>query len=414
MRLIRDILTVTISLMVLASCLNADDFSNELIYTLQGLPKKKVEWGSIAENIPNNIGNTFTGDPKTTRTITWQSTIDTGEVIIGNNHYPSIAVKQGTFYFHRVDITGLEPGKTYRFVAGSLNSYSPIYSFRTESLNFPNGFSIIHITDPQIGTDKDATDAEVWKQVIEAALKKCPDAAFVVNTGDIVNNIKIARIPYYFDYAQETLAKYAFMYAFGNNDSLDWFDNYFYITENRYQDASGVIYSFDYGNAHFVSINNNFTSDDDNEDDSSVELSYGQMTWLEDDLKNSSKKWKVVMLHKPDFGRKSASNANTDLTKLFDKYNVNLVMAGHYHFYGRTNPINSKGESKINGTVWSIPNTAGTKFNEESTRSYLAVNEQPELPMFCELRFTTSDIYITAYTVDSTGKITPYPAYHFH
>ena len=403
--------------LLLLSCPDANKSPNiiieELINDLQGRSKRENQWGNLVANIPNNIGNTFTGNPKTTRTITWQSTIDSGEVIIGNHRYPAVSVMIDDYYFHRVDISGLESGKTYWFIAGALDWYSPKYSFTTESSSFPDGFSVLHITDPQIGTsDKNPTDAEVWKQVIETAIKQCPGAAFVANTGDVVNNTRENRIPYYFDYAQEILAKYAFVYSLGNNDSLDWYDSYFHITDNRNDDYSGILYSFDYGNTHFVSINVDFRGTDD-DDESRFDLSAEQLDWLEKDLKNSSGKWKVAMTHKPDYGRNSRRNANTDVTKLFDKYNVDLVLAGHYHFYMRSKPIDTEGSDKINGTVWSIPNVAGTKFNGESGRSYLAVDEQPELPMFSELNFTATNIYLSSYTVDSDGNAVLFDTYTF-
>jgi predicted phosphodiesterase len=403
-----------IGLILPASCSVTDNKTKELIDVLQpGRPKRESQWGTLTDNIPNNIGNTFTSDPKTTRTITWQSTINSGEVIVGNILYPAASVPNddNSYYFHRVDIAGLEPGKTYRFIAGVLDKYSPLYTFKTEDSNSSNDFSVIHITDPQIGTaDKNKTDAEAWKQVIETAIAKFPDAAFVVDTGDVVDNIKETRIPFYFDYAQEILAKYAFVYSLGNNDSLDWYDRYFYITGNRNKDDSGVLYSFDYGNTHFISINVKFGSSDDDVD-SDVPLSDGQMTWLKNDLKNTSKKWKVVMTHKPEFGRKSKGDAKTEVTKLFDQYNVNLVIAGHYHFYARSKPIDWAGDDKKNGTVWTIPNAAGTKFNGVSGRTYLARDEQPELPMFSIIRFTDTNIELKAYTVDSNGNAVEFDSY---
>ena len=407
------------SLLLLASCPGVEHTSEELIDVLQGSPKKENVWGSLSAKNPNNIGNTFTADSKTTRTITWQSGMDTGEVIIGNNRYTSTSVLQNEMYFHRVDITGLAPGKTYRFIAGTTDRYSPIYSFKTENSSYSDGFSVIHITDPQIrkSNSNAENDAKIWKQVIEAAVKTSPDAAFFVNTGDVVDKINEDRIPYYFDYAQEILAGYAFIYSLGNNDSLDWYNKYFYMYENASVDSSGILYSFDYGNTHFVSINYQF-SDSNDEDDVSITLSDQQMDWLKNDLKNTSRTWKVAMTHKSDFGRKKGSNSESEITKLFNKYNVNLVMAGHYHFYMRTNPINSKGNNKLNGTVWTIPNAAGSKFNNREEpgdgKEYLAVTEQPELPMFTEFVFTETNIYLKAYTVDTDGKEVLFDEYTFY
>ena len=60
-------------------------------------------------------------------------------------------------------------------------------------------------------------------------------------------------------------------------------------------------------------------------------------------------------------------------------------------------------------------NAAGKKFNKVSGEKYLARDEQPELPMFCELRFTETNLYLRAYTVDSDGEAILFdmpPAYY--
>jgi len=389
---------IAIILIALTSCPN--EYEEDLVNKLRGNPKRETQWGSFTTNIPNCISNTFTDDPKTTRTITWQSTIKSGEVIIGNDRYPSEGIEYifgiDSIYLHKVDLTGLEPGKTYWFIVGSSGYYSPAYSFRTERSS--GEFTILHITDPQIGNTDDAVN---WKRVIEAAHNKYPNAAFIVNTGDIVNNLIERRLRHYFDYAQAVLANYAFVYAMGNNDSLDWYGTHFYITDNKNVDKTGILYSFDYGNTHFISINVAFTDDEDKyEEVEEFYLSDNQVEWLENDLKNTSMKWKVAMIHKPDFAKKSRANAESPVTELFDTYNVDLVLGGHYHFYARSRPMDKTGASKINGTVWSIPNAAGTKFNEISTRGYLTRNDQPDLPMFSAIRFTASGIHFSAYTVD--------------
>ena len=360
---------------------------------LAGLGKPQEQWGTFVINIPNNISNTFTSNPKITRTITWQSTLSTGEVIIDNNHYTSTSTPSGGYYFHRVDVSGLTAGETYSYIAGSRDYYSPVYSFKTEN---PSGnFTVLHISDPQIGEGNNMNDAAVWKRVIEAAQKKCPEAAFVVCTGDIVNNARENRIHFYFDYAQDTIAELAFVYSLGNNDSTDWYNRYFYTPNNGY---GGFLYSFDYGNAHFINI------------DSNIILTAAQLNWLENDLKTSTRKWKVAMTHHGDYGR---SGRNTALTRLFDQYNVDLVMIGHNHFYARSKPINTAGKEKLNGTVWIMPNAAGTKFNPKSNQNYMAKDEQPNLPMFSEICFTETNICLNSYTVDKTGIVILFDTYAF-
>ena len=375
------------------------------IEKLAGPAKPRTQWGTLVGYFPNNLGNVFGSDPKTTRTITWQSTLSTGEVIIGNDHYTSTAEAQGGYYFHRADVTGLAAGETYSYIAGTsavngVNYYSPVYTFKTENSGAGDkyraeGFSILHITDPQIGEGRDGDDAAVWKRVIEAARNKSPEAAFVVNTGDIVNNARETRIPFYFDYAQNVLAELPFIYSLGNNDSTSWYNRYFYTPDNIY---NGVLYSFNYGNVHFISI------------DSNAALTAVQLSWLENDLRTCTCKWKTAMTHNGDYGR---NGRNTKLTQLFDIYNVDLVLIGHNHFFARSKPINAAGKEKTNGTVWSMPNAAGTKFNAKANQPYLARDEQPNLPMFSVIKFTDTNIFLDSYTVDRNGNAILFDTYTF-
>ena len=370
-----------------------DESDSDYIDLLAGSPKTQEQWGVLIENIPNNIGNTFTSDPKTTRTISWQSSLNRGELVMEKSHFASTKIYTDGWYFHRVNLSGLEPGKTYRYIVGSSGTYSPVYSFTTESASTSGGFSILHITDPQIDLSVNDQDAVFWKRVMDNAISKFSSVAFVVNTGDIVEDFNTAAIPYYFDYAQEKIASYAFVYSMGNNDLLSWFGKYFYYQGNH---KDNVLYSFDYGNVHFVNV------------DSNTVLSGAHLTWLENDLASTDKKWKVAMTHDGAYGR---NGRDTAVARLFDTYNVDLVLSGHNHFYARSKPIDHAGNVKQNGTVWTIPNASGSKFNSKSGAAFLAKDSQPNLPMYSILTFTGSNILLNAYTVNSAGQEVSYDSY---
>lgn len=65
------------------------------------------------------------------------------------------------------------------------------------------------------------------------------------------------------------------------------------------------------------------------------------LTWLENDLKKTSK-WKVVYMHRPLYCSKENQDCNEDaialrilFESLFLEYNVDLVLTGHRHNYER-------------------------------------------------------------------------------
>jgi predicted MPP superfamily phosphohydrolase len=67
-----------------------------------------------------------------------------------------------------------------------------------------------------------------------------------------------------------------------------------------------------------------------------------QLGWVEQRLKGSTARWKVVVLHHPLYssGKKHGSDHNLRriLEPLFTRYGVNAVFSGHDHIYERTRP----------------------------------------------------------------------------
>jgi 3',5'-cyclic AMP phosphodiesterase CpdA len=74
----------------------------------------------------------------------------------------------------------------------------------------------------------------------------------------------------------------------------------------------------------------------------STDCSAEQMNWLEQGLKGSTAKWKLVVLHHPLYssGKKhgSAMGLRRLLEPMFTRYGVQAVFSGHDHIYERTKP----------------------------------------------------------------------------
>ncbi|MFH1155102.1 MAG: metallophosphoesterase [Pseudomonadota bacterium] len=96
-----------------------------------------------------------------------------------------------------------------------------------------------------------------------------------------------------------------------------------------YRNPDGFYYAFDYGPLHVTVV------------DQYVSFSPGsaQYTWIESDLANTRKPWKLVLLHQPAWsagGGHDNDQATQDyLCPLFEKYKVALVQEGHNHYYAR-------------------------------------------------------------------------------
>jgi len=67
-----------------------------------------------------------------------------------------------------------------------------------------------------------------------------------------------------------------------------------------------------------------------------------QQAWLENELRESDAKWKIAYFHHPIYSSGGRHGSEVDLREIvepmFVKYGVNVVFAGHEHFYERLKP----------------------------------------------------------------------------
>ncbi len=104
-------------------------------------------------------------------------------------------------------------------------------------------------------------------------------------------------------------------------------------------------YSYDYGNAHFVVLDANaFVPDGDTTYTNPAYQRGLILTWLTNDLHQTTQQWKFVSYHHPPFTSEGSHSAYDLMTTLiapvFERYGVNIAFQGHNHKYERINPIN--------------------------------------------------------------------------
>ena len=111
-----------------------------------------------------------------------------------------------------------------------------------------------------------------------------------------------------------------FYASLGNHDSLNW---RFYEPWNMNGER---FYTYSKKNVRFFVLDTNY-------------LEKKQIEWLDQELKNASEDWKIAYFHHPLYssGRRHGSDPELQeaLEPLFVKYGINVVFAGHDHFYER-------------------------------------------------------------------------------
>ena len=88
-------------------------------------------------------------------------------------------------------------------------------------------------------------------------------------------------------------------------------------------------YAYTKKNALFLALDSNY-------------MDTRQLAWIEDQLKSSKAEWKIPYFHHPLYSSGGKHGSSPDLREalepLFLKYGVQVVFAGHDHFYERTKP----------------------------------------------------------------------------
>lgn len=133
-------------------------------------------------------------------------------------------------------------------------------------------------------------------------------------------------------------------------------------------------YSYDYGNTHFIALNSELWQY------IFFDLPNPYKTWLENDIKSSTKKFKVAYWHQPPYSK--GSHDSDDGFELFmigmrqriipilEKYGIDLVLCGHSHVYERSYLINKHygWSGDFNRQTMLIDSTSG---NPDSNRTYI-------------------------------------------
>lgn len=228
-----------------------------------------------------------------------------------------------------VTIDNLTPGTTYIYrIFDGKESYTDNYTFTTADNSANTSF--LYLTDvhySMLSNEPDQYPSQVSETTIKKALEMDPSIRFIVDGGDLIDTGGNDNIwAKYFSYAQ-TLKQLPHIGAPGNHEyyinGTGQRDNQFFAIHNAgpINGVGGMKGSscwFIYNDVLFIMLDSVKTT--------SYEL---QMEWMEDLLRNKDYKHSVITFHAP------IDQDTTDYDKaklqLFDKYKVDLVLAGHYH-----------------------------------------------------------------------------------
>lgn len=323
------------------------------------------------------------GDAATSMTVSWNADAamdpakvryglsdSYGDEITGTSEGP---LPGSLGYVHEVTLTDLSPSTTYHYSAGTDGAWSVDAVFKTAPADGCEPFTAVVLGDGR-SQDESGADAK-WDDILVEAWAH--DPLFVLDTGDLIKSGDQAT--QWADWMTKTDVvnpNLPHMPAIGNHDSDvvegdgAMYNRLFSLPRNEATNTEDF-YAFTVGNAVFAVI-----STETYKDDSFVT----QAEWLDATLTaHADKKWKIVSLHHPIYTSHAGyfgiefnhppneRGQNAALVPVIDAHHVDIVFAGHNHYYERFEPLQGGGgadegnvaSSFADGTVYVVTGGAG-------------------------------------------------------
>lgn len=283
-------------------------------------PPQEIIKGPYLQNVKLN-----------TITIMWETSIPLpSRVDYGISNYDHYVEDPTLAEIHEITITELSENTIYNYQVSSNGISSEESTFKTATTS--PIFSFLAYGDTRSNPD-------LHQAVINSMISNNPET-FFLHTGDFVGdgNVYDKWQTEYFDPAQNLLKNTVLFSSPGNHEgNLNWYYSFFSMPTTS--SSTEAYYSFDYGNSHFISLN----------DYVSFLPGSSQYNWLIDDLISSSAQnaeWIIVFYHVPAYtsgpheGEPISLDKQTYLVPLFEQYGVDLIFQGHDHFYERSEKNN--------------------------------------------------------------------------
>lgn len=363
--------------------------------------------------VPRNVNVTMGQDASTSRQMTWQTEpLTEGTVVelvkaseftgfedsnvskITGNSYIYNTNNDGTMRVHKAEATGLEPGTAYVYRVGDGGSnVSKQGTFHTAAAA-GDATKFLFIGDSQADTQ---AGFALWGNTLAKAMEYMPDADMLVHAGDMVDKgFEQEQWNWWFEAGGEHLLNTTLVPVIGNHEVMGTNGDGDYAAQfhNPQNGATGVKdtnFSFDIRDTHFAVLNTEHSN-----------LFGEQARWLDEDLSNSDKKWKVVFFHQGPYGSiYSNERVQADWVPLFDKHGVDLVMNGHDHIYLRTYPMKDGAiVPDGQGTRYVIGGSSGPKFYALTERFWQEKIDDSDEQIYTAVEITKNKISIAARTLD--------------
>ncbi|MEW6233819.1 MAG: metallophosphoesterase [Candidatus Omnitrophota bacterium] len=287
-------------------------------------------------------------------TIAWE----TKEPCVGTVHYgigdlilSSTEINPATS--HHLRLENLNPSTFYSYRCGWLDQITDLYTFKTAPPSEAESFRLVLTGDSR-------SNPQVCAEIAEQIRQASPD--LVIHTGDIVSDGLIYENwkTQFFDPMKNLLNAFPFLPVLGNHEkNTGFYYDYFDLPGNENN------WTLDFGNLRLIGLDSDLDG----------EAAAAMLQWLELELQKGGKKWTAVVFHHPLFSAsptRPVSDLRWTLQPLLQKYNVDLAVTGHDHFYLRTYPVGLIGNLPQKGVRHITTGGGGAPLYSNGETSYSA------------------------------------------
>ena len=320
---------------------------------------------------------------------------------------------------NHVAVTGLQANTTYYYTVEKNGVETEVQEYRTGSFD---SVKMLYVGDPQIGASKgqpqngealvaDAgaantaarNDAFGWNRTLEIATQQNPDVNFIISAGDQVNKTGQAKEEEYAGYlSPDVLASLPVATTIGNHDSLNPDYTYHFNNPNATsygETEAGGDYYYSYGDGLFIVLNTN-----------NYNVAEHEQAIAEAVASDPDAAWRIVTIHQDIYGT-GLDHSDTDgmilrtqLTPIFDEYDIDVVLQGHDHTYSRSKLL--YGDGQTHGTYEFRLNAEGTDYDWDNAYNTQTDEQIPLYPAEDDAAGTAAhDAFLAdngCYTIENT------------
>lgn len=301
--------------------------------------------------------------------------------------------RSGKAAYYVVRLRKLKSDNRYAYRVFNGKKASSWYQFSTHNGKTADDYSFLFVGDIQ-----DSIHGKT-NLFLKKAIQTHPESEFLLCGGDLTERPTDAYWEETFRGLDSISTTYPVLNITGNHDYLKYvirkLERRFSLIFSYYLDSmvgENQVYTLKYNDTQFFFL------------DSNREFFYlwTQKNWLEEKLKNSQARWKIVVLHHPIYSMKGENNnliQRTLFGDLINRSKVDLVLQGHEHAYGRmTDPDR---DSIATTPVYTISHCSPKSYKAKNATAFDKVDLENKVYQL--IRIQKDTLHMTSYNAE-TGE----------